>query len=76
LLQGQHYQYLYRQFIWIRDGRRRNADKQMVKQIQGFNPRDISAVMDYVSRLQPPEEKLAPENWLNPDFPKYRDRKH
>jgi cytochrome c553 len=75
LLQGQHYQYLYRQFIWIRDGRRRNADKKMVKQIQGFNPRDISAVMDYVSRLQPPAEKLAPESWLNPDFPKYRGRK-
>jgi cytochrome c553 len=75
LLQGQHYQYLYRQFLWIRDGRRRNADKKMVKQIQGFNARDISAVMDYVSRLQPPGDKLAPENWLNPDFPKYRGRK-
>jgi cytochrome c553 len=71
LLQGQHYSYLYRQFIWIRDGRRRNADKKMVKQIQGFNTRDISAVMDYVSRLQPPEERLAPADWLNPDFPHY-----
>lgn len=72
LLQGQHYQYLYRQFLWIRDGRRRNADKKMVKQIQGFNIRDISAVMDYVSRLKPPQERLAPADWRNPDFPNYR----
>jgi cytochrome c553 len=72
LLQGQHYHYLYRQFIWIRDGRRRNADKKMVRQIQGFKTREISAVMDYVSRLRPPEEKLAPEEWQNPDFPKYK----
>jgi cytochrome c553 len=76
LLQGQHYQYLYRQFIWIRDGRRRNADKKMVRQIQGFETREISAVMDYVSRLKPPEEKLAPDDWHNPDFPNYkRDEK-
>jgi cytochrome c553 len=72
LLQGQHYQYLYRQFIWIRDGRRRNADKKMVRQIQGFKTHEISAVMDYVSRLRPPEEKLAQEDWYNPDFPKYK----
>jgi cytochrome c553 len=71
-LYGQHYQYLYRQFIWIRDGRRRNADKKMVKQIQGFETREISAVMDYVSRLSPPAEKLAQEGWLNPDFPNYK----
>ena len=29
---------------------------------------DIEAVMDYVSRLQPPEELRAPEDWRNPDF--------
>lgn len=72
LLQGQHYQYLYRQFLWIRDGRRRNADKKMAKQIQSFNIRDISSVMDYISRLKPPAEKLAPADWRNPDFPNYR----
>ncbi|MES9971362.1 MAG: c-type cytochrome [Candidatus Thiodiazotropha sp.] len=72
LLQGQHYRYLVRQFIWIKEGRRRNADQKMVKQIQGFQSRDISAVMDYISRLQPPEEKLAPADWRNPDFPNYR----
>lgn len=72
LLQGQHYLYLVRQFKWIRDGRRRNADQKMVKQIQRFSNRDITAVMDYISRLQPPQEKLAPPDWRNPDFPHFR----
>ena len=30
-----------------------------------------AAVLDYTSRLRPPEEKLAQEGWLNPDFPRY-----
>lgn len=71
LLQGQHYLYLKRQFEWIRLNRRRNADPKMVKQIRRFSPRDVSAVMDYTSRLRPPAEKLAEPNWLNPDFPNY-----
>ena len=69
LIQGQHYNYLVRQFKWIRDGKRRNANKEMVKQIQGFTDRDISAVMDYTSRLKPPAERLATPGWQNPDFP-------
>ncbi|MEW7975389.1 MAG: c-type cytochrome [Candidatus Thiodiazotropha endolucinida] len=76
LLQGQHYQYLMRQFRWIRDGRRRNADKKMVKQSQSFPSRDISAVMDYISRLKPAEEKLAPKDWRNRDFPRYRPSRY
>ncbi|MCP4040390.1 MAG: c-type cytochrome [Gammaproteobacteria bacterium] len=71
LIQGQHYHYLIRQFNWIRDGKRRNADKKMVRQAQRFTPRDISAVMDYTSRLKPPKDKLAPPGWRNPDFPNY-----
>jgi cytochrome c553 len=47
LIQGQHYNYLVRQFEWIRDKKRRNADDDMVEQIQGFTDRDISAIMDY-----------------------------
>ncbi|MCB1857260.1 MAG: c-type cytochrome [Gammaproteobacteria bacterium] len=69
MLQGQHYSYLKRQFNWIRIGKRRNADEKMVKQIQRFSQREISAMMDYVSRLKPPQEKLAPPGWQNPDFP-------
>jgi cytochrome c553 len=69
LIQGQHYKYLLRQFEWIRDAKRRNANPDMVKQIHGFSDRDMKAVVDYVSRLKPPKEKLAPSaDWLNPDF--------
>lgn len=68
-IQGQHYDYLLRQFYWIKNGQRRNADQTMVKQIKGFTDRDIVAVVDYTSRLRPPKEMVAPPNWRNPDFP-------
>jgi cytochrome c553 len=68
---GQHYRYLMRQFDMIRLGRRKNADAKMVKQINGFTPRDQSAVLDYTSRLKPAAEKLAQPGWQNPDFPNY-----
>jgi len=68
---AQHYRYLVRQFEWIKSGRRRNADSKMVKQIRRFHHRDVLAVMDYVSRLRPPAEKLAEPGWMNPDFPNY-----
>lgn len=71
LIQGQHFNYLERQFRWISDGKRRNADEEMVKQIKSFWGHDITDVMDYTSRLQPPKEKLAEAGWQNPDFPNY-----
>jgi len=71
LIQGQHYRYLVRQFEWIRDGKRRNADPEMVKQIQSFQDRDVSAVMDYASRLRPPAERVAESDYRNPDFPDF-----
>ncbi len=71
LIQGQHYNYLLRQFEWIRKGKRRNADEEMVEQIQGFTDRDISAIMDYTSRLKPPAGRLAAPGWRNPDFPNF-----
>jgi cytochrome c553 len=67
-IQSQHYEYLLRQFEWIRDGKRRNANPEMVAQIRGFGARETSAVLDYVSRLEPPEELRAPPGWHNPDF--------
>lgn len=72
LIMGQHYRYLMRQFEWIRIGKRRNADPKMVKQIRRFTLRDVSAVMDFVSRLQAEKQKLAEPGWQNPDFPKYK----
>jgi len=71
MIQGQHYQYLVRQYRWIRNGRRRNADKEMVKQIQGYSPHEEDAVLAYTSTLNPPKEKLAKPGWTNPDFPNF-----
>ncbi len=67
-IQSQHFGYLQRQFQWIRDGKRRNSNPDMVTQIQGFGERETKAVLDYVSRLEPPEEYQAPSGWVNPDF--------
>jgi len=51
-IQSQHFAYLVRQFEWIRDGRRRNADPEMRAQIQGYSTQEAHAVLDYVSRLE------------------------
>lgn len=67
-IQAQHYKYLLRQFQWIRDGRRRNANAEMVELIQQFEDHEIEAVLDYSSRLLPAEEFRAPADWKNPDF--------
>lgn len=69
LIQGQHYLYMLRQFEWIRDGKRRNANPDMIKQIQGFSDLDMKKVVNYVSRIPVPPELLAPSvDYLNPDF--------
>jgi len=67
-IQSQHYRYLVRQFEWIRDGKRRNANADMQAQIKAFDERQTQAVLDYVSRLEPPEDMQAPPGWHNPDF--------
>ncbi len=68
-LAGQHYNYMLRQFEWIRDGKRRNANPDMVEQINGFSDDDMKAVINYTSRIPVPKDDLAPSaDWLNPDF--------
>lgn len=67
-IQGQHYEYLIRQYRWIKEGKRRNANPEMVEQIKNFTDKDTVAVLDYVSRLKPPAEMIAPVGWKNPDF--------
>ena len=68
-IQGQHYEYMHRQFRWIRDGKRRNANPDMVKQIKGFSDKDMEMVINYVSRIPVPKEELAPsKDYLNPDY--------
>ena len=50
-LADQHYQYMLRQFIWIRDGKRRNANKKMAEQIQDLKFSEMKGVIDYAARL-------------------------
>ena len=68
-IQGQHYEYMHRQFRWIRDGKRRNANPDMVKQIKEFSDKDMEMVINYVSRIPVPKKDLAPsKDYLNPDY--------
>ncbi len=67
-IHGQHFNFLVRQFEWIRDGKRKNANPAMVQVIKGYSDDDVWAVNDYVSRLQPPKEIVAPPGWKNPDY--------
>ncbi|OAN47901.1 c-type cytochrome [Magnetospirillum moscoviense] len=67
-LESQHYNYLLRQYQWIKEGKRRNANPEMVKQIQWMSDRDTKAVLDYVSRIKPPANLIGPKGWKNPDF--------
>ncbi len=50
---AQHYPYLYRETMDIRDGIRRNANPKMVKLLKKYSDEDIAAVGDYMSRLAP-----------------------
>ena len=68
-INGQHYNYMVRQFEWVRDGKRRNANPDMVEQIKNFTDQDMKAVINYVSREPVPAEQLAEsKDWQNPDF--------
>lgn len=68
-IDGQHYNYMLRQFEWIRDGKRRNANPEMVDQIKVFTDMDMKMVVNYASRLPVPKEDVAPsKDWKNPDF--------
>ena len=52
VLAGQTYLYLVRQFSWIQIGKRRNANPDMIKQIQKFTFLDMKSVVDFASRLK------------------------
>jgi cytochrome c553 len=68
-LEGQHYLYMLRQFEWIRDGKRRNANPEMIDQIKDFSDKEMKMVINYVSRIPVNPAELAPSaDWLNPDF--------
>ena len=69
LIVGQHYNYMVRQFEWIRDGKRRNANPDMIKQIAAFTDEDMKHVINYVSRIPVPKDMVAPSvDYRNPDY--------
>ncbi|MBW1886125.1 MAG: c-type cytochrome [Deltaproteobacteria bacterium] len=55
VLAGQHYKYMLRQIGDIAEGRRRNANPDMVKIVKEYTPEQQSAVVDHMSRLTWPE---------------------
>lgn len=59
VLAGQHYKYMLRQMVNIRDGKRRNANPKMVKVVQNYTDADMDAVVDYMSRLSMPERRAV-----------------
>ena len=67
-IQGQHYEYLLRQITWMREGKRRNANPNMVKRIKKMKMEDLELLVNYVSRMKPPKDKMAKPDWKNPDF--------
>ncbi len=69
-IHGQNYNYLLRQMLWIKNGKRRNANRKMVKQVNKFSDEDLMAVVDYSSRLRPSASEVAKEGWTNKDFSK------
>ena len=62
VLAGQHYEYLLRQIRDIAAKRRRNANPDMVKVVVEYDDDDLTAVVDYMSRLEWPERQKAAKN--------------
>lgn len=62
VLAGQHYKYLLRQMTEIRDGKRRNANPDMVKIIKKYDNSQLVAISAYQSSLHMPGStcKAAP----------------
>jgi cytochrome c553 len=55
MVAAQHYQYLLREVVSIRDGDRGNSDPVMVQAVKNYSRSDIEAVADYMSQLPPPK---------------------
>lgn len=48
---GQHFRYMRRELIDIRDGARCNANPRMIKVVKGLSDADLEALADYMSRM-------------------------
>ena len=60
VLAGQHYKYLLRQVTDIRDGKRRNANPDMVKIVKKYTDRELDAVVEFMSSLSMPGSTCKP----------------
>ncbi len=67
LIRGQHYNYVLRQLQWIREGKRRNSNRDMMKTIKALEFSDFEALADYISRLPPDPARLSPYTWKDRD---------
>jgi len=54
VIAGQHYKYLLRQMTEIRDGKRRNANPDMVKVIKPYTDQQLVAISAYQASLKMP----------------------
>lgn len=60
VLAGQHYKYLLRQVTEIRDGKRRNANPDMVKIVKKYNDQQLDAVVEYMASISMPGSMCKP----------------
>ena len=61
VIAGQHYKYLLRQMTEIREGKRRNANPDMVKVIKPYTDAQLVAISAYQSSLTMPGSMCAPK---------------
>lgn len=59
VLAGQHYKYMLRQVTEIREGKRRNANPDMVKIVKNYSDKDLDGVVTYMSTLSMPGTHCA-----------------
>jgi len=61
VIAGQHYKYLLRQMTDIRDGKRRNANPDMVKIIKKYDDKQLVAISAFQSNLHMPGAMCKPK---------------
>ncbi|MCB1724942.1 MAG: c-type cytochrome [Gammaproteobacteria bacterium] len=67
-LQGQHFSYMKRQALSVREGLRK-VDPAMTAVLDALSDDELEKVLSYISYLPVPREDLAPSaEWRNPDF--------
>lgn len=55
MVAAQHYRYLLREVVAVRDSSRGDSNAEMVKVVKTYNQAEIDAVSDYMSQMPPPK---------------------